>query len=306
MVHESIFFSKEGEKGLNLTSAAHLCALAAQQKEQYNALLESLSFVNEEKALIGTDKYMRTASGCSPSKFAKITAILNKIAEFNAFISWFSEARKYLEAYKRDFEDLEVQDWAATYGVELPTYPENKPTKSSVSSDDIIKEMSIKDRQTFLALEARASVLGKFIHLDGPYEAARKRAHKKIASPYSTNGDGRDTLVLKYELSVPIEDIDKKYNELQKEYRAVEQQLNHMKADILKKRNDRNIEIENENQLIELELEKEKEIYFSKKKEIASQFSAWKIEMSEELSKIKLAIPNALADMVTYLNNLDK
>lgn len=183
MKHESIFFSPEGEKGLNLTSASHLAALAAQQKEQYKAVLESLSFINEERALIGTNAYMRTSSGCSPEKFKKISAILDKIAELNAFISWFAEARKYLEKYKDQFDNVQMEDWAKANGLEVPQRPQRPSYAPTVCTQDIIDEMSIKDRQVYLALEAKASVLGKFIHPDGSFESAREKAHKKLASP---------------------------------------------------------------------------------------------------------------------------
>ena len=44
---ESIFFAKEGEKGVNETSAAHLCALASGVKEEAESFLNSISFINK-------------------------------------------------------------------------------------------------------------------------------------------------------------------------------------------------------------------------------------------------------------------
>ena len=46
-------FAKEGEYGLTETQAAHLCALANQIKEQHEATLANVSFVNTELSIVG-------------------------------------------------------------------------------------------------------------------------------------------------------------------------------------------------------------------------------------------------------------
>ena len=46
---ESIFFAKEGEKGITRTSAAHLCALATGVKEEAESFLNNIQHESSEK-----------------------------------------------------------------------------------------------------------------------------------------------------------------------------------------------------------------------------------------------------------------
>ena len=306
MEKNNIFFAKEGEKGLNLTSASHLCAIANHILEQHKAVVENISFLNEAKAIVGSKDWIKTAAGCSDEKLEKIPKILEKIAEFNSFIAWFGEARKAFEKYKDELLSTPMDEWAREKGIEIPEKPEYPEQMRAVTTDDMIAELNIKERQTYLSLEAKASVLGKFIHPSMPMEEARKRLHQKIAASFSTSGSGRDTLITNYEASCDPSKVDKTYNQLQHLYRETEQALNHMKSDLQNKKNARNIEIANENRKMCSEYEIALREYRAKFKEVEEQYNAYLIQLNEEVSKIKLAIPQVFASTVVYLNNIDK
>jgi hypothetical protein len=79
-----------------------------------------------------------------------------------------------------------------------------------------------------------------------------------------------------------------------------------MKSDLQNKKNARNIEISNENRKMCSEYEIALREYRAKFKEVEEQYNAYLIQLNEEVSKIKLAIPQVFASTVVYLNNIDK
>lgn len=302
---ETVFFAKEGEKGLNLTSAAHLCALASQVKAQEEAKLKNISFINTYLSIVGNDGESQTGIGIDSSELEDIPEMLSTIEKMNAFISWFAEARKALENYKRECNGVSIEEWAEMVGIEMPEYPNNESLQIPMSSlEDMIAELNIKERQEYLALEARSAVLGKFIHPDQPYERARSVMHDIEAKPYETRGSGRDTLIYRYETSLGSEEVDEMFNKLQAEYRRTEQALNHMKADLRKKLEARNLEETQKRQEAAREYKERCDAYHHAYREILIEYEQWQKDEQVRLSKIKLAIPDALESIVIKLNHL--
>lgn len=299
----NVFFAKEGEKGLNLTSAAHLCALASQVKAQDEAKLENISFIDTYLSVVGADGENPINKGYTDDQFDEIRTILERVSKMNEFISWFAEGRKALEAYKVE-HNLIITEWAKKQNIVLPEPPERPECKELSSLEDIIDDLNIKERQEYLALEARAAVLGKFIHPDQPYESARKEMHKVIAKPYSTKGNGRDTLIYRNKTSINPARVDDVFNILQREYRTLEQHLNHLKSDLRKKLETRNFEERKENERMFSEYHEAVTAYQIEYRKYQSQFDQWQADEMVRLSKIKLAIPDALTSTLQYLNNL--
>lgn len=304
----SAFFAKEGEKGLNETSASHLCALASQIKENNETALANVCFINTTMNVVGaTGAAMQTESGIDDSELPQIPISLAGVSRMNAFISWFAEARKNLEAYKTARTRITIEDWAKEQGIKIPEKPEFDSNLVQTSTlEDVIAQMNIKERQTYLALEAEASTLGKFIHPSQPMDVARKKMHDSVTKPYSTMGSGRDTLVYHYSTSCCVSSVDKMFNQLQHKYREIEQSLNHIKSDLRKKLNQINLEENNLCRLNFLEYNKELDAYNKTMKELTLQYNQWLRDEQTRLSKIKFAIPDSLADTVQFLNNVDK
>lgn len=86
----TVYFAMEGQYGLTETQASHLCALAAQIKEQHEATLANVSFVNTEMSIVGEKGEHVVDAGYKDLKI--IEEALSKVSSMNAFISWFAEA----------------------------------------------------------------------------------------------------------------------------------------------------------------------------------------------------------------------
>lgn len=308
MIKENVFFSAAGEKGLTETSAAHLCAVAANLKEDAETFLKNMSFTDANLSIVGSEASEKQINvGCSQAELDTVVEKLTFIAELNGFIAWFAEARKALEDYKKERNQLSLLDWAEENGVKLPEPPKNETNLEVASSlQDIIDRMNVKDRQVYLALEAKAATLGKFIHPDGAMYKAREDMHNKMSKPYSTNGNGRDTLVYHYTPSVEANQVDTLFLALQAEYRATEQNLNHMKSDLRKQLEVVNLE-ENKLKGEKLNAFRKAQSEYHDAYEIAyNDYQKYMTEQLTELSKIKLRIPEAYASLIEKLNNLGK
>lgn len=304
MEYNSVFFAKEGEKGLNETSASHLCALASQIKAHYESVLKNVSFVDSFIDVVGSDaRPKQTNTGMK--SIDEIDLAIKEIGRMNAFISWFAEARELLEKIRRTVNGVNIYSWMEASGIEKPEEPvlTSSEVKSSQLSD-IIDELSVKDRQMYLALEAKASVYGKFIHPDQPMDRARARMHEIVSKPYVSDGRGRDTLIYHHVPSIDTKIVDTEFNKLQAEYRKIEQQLNHMKSDLRKKLDIRNTEENNERNLRLQKYREERAAYDNKMHELTLQYNQWMLDENAKISKIKFIIPDNLKEIYTYLESL--
>ena len=158
MEYNSVFFAKEGEKGLNETSASHLCALASQVKARYESVLKNVGFIDSFIDVVGSDASPKQTN-IGMKSVEEIDEAIEEIGKMNAFISWFAEARELLEKIRKKVDGTTVYSWMEASGIEKPEKPELTSDEVENSTlNDIINELSIKDRQMYLALEAKASV----------------------------------------------------------------------------------------------------------------------------------------------------
>ena len=304
MEYNSVFFAKEGEKGLNETSASHLCALASQVKAHHESVLKNVSFVDSFIDVVGSDANPKQTNTGMKS-IEEIDTAINMISKMNAFISWFAEARELLEKIRKKVDGTTVYSWIEASGIEKPEKPELTSDEVENSTlNDIINELSIKDRQMYLALEAKASVYGKFIHPDQPMDKARNRMHEIVSKPYVSEGRGRDTIIYHHVPSIDTEIVDAEFNKLQAEYRKIEQQLNHMKYDLRKKLSIRNTEENNERNLRLQKYREELAAYNNRMHELTLQHNQWMLDENTKISKIKFVIPDNLKETYTYLESL--
>ena len=210
-----------------------------------------------------------------------------------------------LEKIRRIVNGTTIQTWMKVQGIENPEEPllKSHEVKSS-TLNDIIDELSVKDRQMYLALEAKASVYGKFIHPDQPMDKARNRMHEIVSKPYVSDGHGRDTIIYHHVPSINTELVDAEFNKLQAEYRKIEQQLNHMKSNLRKKLDIRNTEENNERNLRLQKYKEEHAAYDNKMRELTLQYNQWMLDENANISKIKFVIPDNLKETYTYLESL--
>ena len=303
MEYKSVFFTKEGEKGLNETSASHLCALASQVKAHYESILKNVSFVDSFIDVVGSDANPKQTN-IGMKSIEEIDEAIKEIGKMNAFISWFAEARELLENIRKTVNGVSINAWMKASGIEEPEKPELTSNEVKTSTlDDMIDELSIKDRQMYLTLEAKASVYGKFIHPDQPMDRARNRMHEIVSKPYVSEGRGRDTIIYHHVPSIDTNLVDIEFNKLQSEYRKIEQQLNHMKSDLRKKLSIRNTEENNERNLRLQKYKEERAAYDNKMHELTLQYNQWILDENSKISKIKFIIPDNLKETYTYLES---
>lgn len=304
MEYKSVFFAKEGEKGLNETSASHLCALASQVKAHHESILKNVSFVDSFIDVVGSDANPKQTN-IGMKSIEEIDEAIKEIGKMNAFISWFAEARELLENIRKTVNGVSINAWMKASDIEEPEKPELTSNEVKTSTlDDMIDELSIKDRQIYLTLEAKASVYGKFIHPDQPMDRARNRMHEIVSKPYVSEGRGRDTIIYHHVPSIDTNLVDIEFNKLQSEYRKIEQQLNHMKSDLRKKLSIRNTEENNERNLRLQKYKEERAAYDNKMHELTLQYNQWILDENSKISKIKFIIPDNLKETYTYLESL--
>ena len=304
MEYKSVFFAKEGEKGLNETSASHLCALASQIKAHHESILKNVSFVDSFIDVVGSDANPKQTN-IGMKSIEEIDEAIKEIGRMNAFISWFAEARELLENIRKTVNGVSINAWMKASGIEEPEKPELTSNEVKTSTlDDMIDELSVKDRQMYLTLEAKASVYGKFIHPDQPMDRARNRMHEIVSKPYVSEGRGRDTIIYHHVPSIDTNLVDIEFNKLQSEYRKIEQQLNHMKYDLRKKLSIRNTEENNERNLRLQKYKEERATYDNKMHELTLQYNQWVLDENAKISKIKFVIPDNLKETYTYLESL--
>lgn len=123
------------------------------------------------------------------------------------------------------------EEWCTLQGVEIPSSPSYPNDTTEV---DIIAQMNIKERNRYLQLEAVAATIGKYIHPRGQFSLAREELQNGIMKPYSTDGNGKDTLIYAHVPSVDPQQVEDVFFELQKWHRQNERELNKMKYSIKK------------------------------------------------------------------------
>jgi hypothetical protein len=96
---EGVFIAKEGEKGITLTSAAQIAALATSAAENAKQALANVSFVNTTMNVVGSNgKDLMVKSGFDETIVVNFSNLLNQIGQLNGLIAWLADARNYYEA----------------------------------------------------------------------------------------------------------------------------------------------------------------------------------------------------------------
>lgn len=297
------YFSEKGEFGLTSTQANHYANLAKEMQEANVNKLKNIKFFHTYISVVGQDGQQLMSKGINDISFIEET--LTENAKLNSFCAWVREAIKHKEELDYAIRSTRIDDWYTLKGIEVPKGPEHVYEADPVSELEVMNTWSTEKRMKYLDLEAKASTFGKYIHPNGPYSDARKLAHEVYNIPINTNGNGRDTMIYTRELTVPIEEIDSLFLQLQSTHRRYEKELNYMKA-----------ELKNEVQAINhqntLKYQQEYADY-----EIASteyrnaikafnvQFKDWMLNELANLANLKIRVPEHLMETYEYIKRVD-
>ena len=295
----NVYFSNEG---MTSTAANFYANIAKELQNAATERLNSVKFFKTSVAVIGSNDKQLMEAGNDSLDF--IPNDLKTLAEMNAFCAWVREAIKEKESQLVTVNRGSIETWANAMGIELPVMPEYPRDPKIPSETDVINSWDINKRNKYLRLEAFASTIGKYIHPDGAYSKARKKAHTAINNPITKEGTGRDMILYYTESSVDIKSVDDMFMMLQDQYRGYEQELNQMKAEIKDTVNDLTREIYDAHAK---EYDKYKELsraYNTAWGDLRTQFTTWRTNQLERISKLKITIPNALKDTFNKIKEI--
>jgi hypothetical protein len=299
MLKDLVFFKKEGEEGVALTSSSsnHIANLAKEYIQNVETQLNNISFFNAEIALVGSAGSSNLIHvGEHQDILGSLQHMLEEVAQAKSLIAWLREGIKAKESLIKDLQTLKIEDWCADNGITMPKAPN---CGSALTETEYYTSLPVKERNRYYQLETEAAVFGTYIHPNGCLSKARKELKDKIQHPHQVDGKGRDALIYTYTPTVGVEAVDEVFFELQKKHRETQAQLNAMKYSCEQAINESTNKVNSEYMAATQK-------YQAKVEEIYVSFMLWKDEKSQEYSKLKIIIPNSLLGIYNTINSLGK
>lgn len=298
MQKDLVFFKKEGEEGVALTStsANHIANLAKEYIQGVETQLNNVCFFNAEVSLVGSTGASIIQTGGTSEVLNNLQSLLEGVAQAKSLIAWLREGIKAKENLMKDLQNIGLEGWCNENGLAYPEAPSRGHVLTEV---EYYASLPIKERNRYYQLETEAAVFGKYIHPNGHLSDARKELKDKLQHPHEVDGKGRDALIYTYTPTVNVAEVDNVFFELQKKHREVQAQLNAMKYSCEQAINESTSKVNSEYMVASQK-------YQARLKEILGAFKTWNDEKSQEYSKLKIVIPNSLLGIYNTINSLGK
>ena len=299
MQKDLVFFKKEGEEGVALTStsANHIANLAKEYIQGVETQLNNICFFDVRVALVGTLADANIIqTGESSEVLDSLQSLLEGVAQAKSLIAWLREGIKAKENLMKGLQTISLEDWCKENGMVKPETPNYGHVLTEV---EYYASLPIKERNRYYQLETEAAVLGKYIHPDGHLSDARKELKDKLQHPHQVDGKGRDALIYTYTPTVDVAEVDNVFFELQKKHREAQAQLNAMKYSCEQAINESTNKVNTEYMAASQK-------YQAELKDVLGAFKTWKDEKSQEYSKLKIVVPNSLLGIYNTINSLGK
>lgn len=298
MQKDLVFFKKEGEEGVALTStsANHIANLAKEYIQGVETQLNNVCFFNAEVSLVGSTGTSIIQTGGTSEVLNNLQSLLEGVAQAKSLIAWLREGIKAKENLMKDLQNIGLEGWCNENGLAYPEAPSRGHVLTEV---EYYASLPIKERNRYYQLETEAAVFGKYIHPNGHLSDARKELKDKLQHPHEVDGKGRDALIYTYTPTVNVAEVDNVFFELQKKHREVQAQLNAMKYSCEQAINESTSKVNSEYMVASQK-------YQARLKEILGAFKTWNDEKSQEYSKLKIVIPNSLLGIYNTINSLGK
>ena len=294
MKKDEIFF---GKYGLTSTSANHISNLAKEFIQQQQTLLDSIKLYDTTVRLISESSSAPYSRGMNEDEFRRIPQVLNEIAEATSLIAWLREALKAKDRLKEECRRYSLEEYCKDNSLEMPVQPEGY---EEMSEDEYYGTLSIKERNRYYQLETIASVIGKFIHPNGPFGKARKDLMDKTNNPVSISGNGRDTVLFNYTPSITDNDVvEEVFFELQSQHRNAQAALNSIKFGCEKALQDYEAEQT-------ARYNKEYAEYATAYRELNNMFQEYRLKRTKEIGNLKIIIPDSLKEIYDRISSLGK
>lgn len=299
MNNDNVFFASEdyvGEK-FTQTSANYTANLAKESCQNWQSLIDNITFYNTRVALIGSAEQQDIQiGGWTNSNLDNIEYYLDRISKANSLIAWFREAIKAKQNMLDEVEDMDMEDYCKKFGIEYPEYPKSI---KSLTEDEYYKSLPIKERNEYYSLEAEAAAIGKVIHPKGALSKARNKLKEIINNPNKVEGNGRDTIIYSYYSTADLNKVDETFFELQQKHRAIQARLNGIKHNMEIAVNESKIKAHNEYMA-------EYKIVQDQIQALLVQMNKWKEEESARIRDLKIILPNALKPIYEEISKLGK
>lgn len=292
MINSSFF----GTEGLTLTSANHVANLAKEFTKTNERALNSVSFIETRLTIIGSDTTQPIHSGWTNEYLDNIDENIRVICDAHSLIAWLREAIKAHEKHVKSIEALTLEEYCVEQGINLPEEPARTP---SITKEEYVETLSIKERNKILMLQAEAAVYGKYIHPEGPFSGARAELMEKLANETEVKGNGRDTLLYHYAPTADAMKVESVFYQLQKKYRAVQAELNGYLHKI--------------DQAVQHDADEKSKVFHDtmvsyryQLSVLTKDFQSAKMERLEEARKLRIVIPNDLKGIYAIVSELGK
>lgn len=285
-----------GTEGLTITSANHIANLAKEFAKTNERALNSVSFIETNLTIIGSDVVQPIHTGWCDAALDNITENLRVVCDANALIAWLREAIKAYDKYVKAIEAQTLEEYCEACHVTFPKEPRRLP---SITKEEYVETLTIKERNTILMLQSKAAVYGKYIHPDGSFAAARAELMEKMANETEVNGNGRDTLLYHYKPTADAMKVEDCFYQLQREYRATQAELNGYLHKI--------------DQAVQEDADEKSKAFHDamvsyrlKIAELTKMFEEDKMLYLEEARKLRIVIPNDLKGIYAIVSELGK
>lgn len=274
------------------TEAQNICNIAKEAVTSEHEKLSAVSFYDVEIASItNPETFIKTR--ISPKDISWISESLDKIGRYNALNAWLKEA---IKAKEEAIDEVDTMDVTTLDFYEDYKKPEEPVQSYDLDKEQIMNEWGANKLNRYYTLNSEAAVIGKYIHDNGAISKARKDLVNKIANPSTVSGQGRETIVFKYNPSVDVKAIEDIYMSLLAKHRKLNAELNSLKAEIKETINKRNIEASTIFREKHTEWEHKISEYYSLVKQRDAKINEYKILEKERISKLKINVPSSLMD----------
>ena len=298
MQKDSIFFKKEGEEGVALTStsADNIVNLAKEYIQDVETQLNNICFFNVEVALVGSTDASTIQTGETSEVLNNLQSLLEGVAQAKSLIAWLREGIKAKENLIKGLQDISLEDWCKENGIVKPEAP---CYGHVLTETEYYDSLPVKKRNRYYQLETEAAVLGKYIHPDGHLSDARRELKDKLQHPHKVDGKGRNALIYTYTPTVNVVEVDNVFFKLQKKHREIQAKLNAMKYSCEQAINESTNKVNTEYMAAPQK-------YQAELRDVLGAFKAWEDEKSQEYSKLKIVVPNSLLGIYNTISSLGK
>lgn len=300
-----------GEVGITSKSAEHTANLACERVDKYVARLGGIRLYNTDFKLVGDNPSEEYSRGWSEEDLLAVDELLEQIGLAHAYKAWVNEAIKQREHNIEIVNNMTVEDYCATVGVELP----EKPVMADIPTrDEIIAGMTVKERNKIYMLQAMASTYGKYIHptikrkvsafefssdFTNNLSSARKVLANVLNNPRTVKGEGRDAIVYTDTPSVEQSKVEEVFLQLMAKQRDLQAELNGYMRKI-------DMQIDDAKRKAANDYAQALADYEGKMEKLRAQLKAYKECETQRISGLKIVIPNDLKALYDELNALGK